>query len=117
MASEDSTPVRKKATASKKATSTRKPAVKKATISKKTTARKVVKKAETKQAPARAKTTPRPSAAAAPHQTVSAEQRREMIATMAYYRAQARGFEGGTDMEDWLESERAVDQLLAGVGE
>ena len=35
-----------------------------------------------------------------------------MIATMAYYRAQARGFEGSTELEDWLESERAVDQLL-----
>ncbi len=124
MASEDSTPVKKKATARKKAgtaaprkkaTSTRAPAAKKASVSKKTTARKVVKKAAAKKAPARAAASPRRSPAAEPRQSVSPEQRREMIATMAYYRAQARGFEGGTELEDWLESERAVDQLLKGV--
>ena len=43
---------------------------------------------------------------------VSAEERQEMIAAAAYYRAEARGFEPGHEHEDWLLAEREVDTLL-----
>lgn len=45
--------------------------------------------------------------------TVSAEQRHAMIAEQAYLRAEARGFQGGDPVEDWLDSERHVDTLLS----
>jgi hypothetical protein len=45
--------------------------------------------------------------------TVSAEQRRSMIAEAAYLRAAARGFGGGDPVADWLDSEREVDALLS----
>jgi len=37
-----------------------------------------------------------------------------MIAEAAYYHAEARGFEGGHDMDDWLEAEAEIDQTLKG---
>lgn len=45
--------------------------------------------------------------------TVSAEQRRRMIAEAAYYRAVARNFQGGDPVNDWLTAEHEVDQRLA----
>jgi hypothetical protein len=55
----------------------------------------------------RAKTAP----VTAPTPTVSAEQRRSMIAEAAYLRAAQRGFH--TDpVSDWLASEKEVDALL-----
>jgi hypothetical protein len=44
---------------------------------------------------------------------VSAEQRNSMIAESAYLRAQARGFEGGDPVRDWLDGEKEVDALLS----
>jgi hypothetical protein len=41
------------------------------------------------------------------------EERRERIATLAYAKAQGRGFEPGWDFEDWLEAEREVDDEIA----
>jgi uncharacterized membrane protein len=38
-----------------------------------------------------------------------AEERRQRIATDAYYRSERRGFEPGRDVDDWLEAERAAD--------
>lgn len=35
--------------------------------------------------------------------------RQEHIATAAYYKAQARGFTRGMDIEDWLEAEAEYD--------
>jgi len=35
-----------------------------------------------------------------------------MIAKMAYFRAEKRGFESGWEIADWLESERLVDEML-----
>jgi hypothetical protein len=35
--------------------------------------------------------------------------RLERIAIAAYYRAQARGFEPGHELEDWLQAESEVD--------
>jgi hypothetical protein len=44
---------------------------------------------------------------------ISPRERYEMIATMAYYRAEQREFEPGHDVEDWLECERIIDQMLS----
>ena len=45
--------------------------------------------------------------------TVSAEQRNAMIAESAYLRAEARGFQGGDPVQDWLDGEKEVDALLS----
>lgn len=37
----------------------------------------------------------------------------EMVATAAYYRAQARGFEGGTPELDWYEAEEDLREQVA----
>lgn len=37
-----------------------------------------------------------------------AAERRDMVATAAYFRAQKRGFEPGHEMEDWLAAEADV---------
>jgi hypothetical protein len=58
-----------------------------------------------------AKRESRPTAAATP--SVSADQRRAMIAEGAYLRAAGRGFTGGDPLADWLASEREVDALLS----
>lgn len=46
------------------------------------------------------------------------EQRHEMIATAAYFRAEQRGFCGGDSLDDWLAAEAEVDARLrkASVG-
>ncbi len=38
--------------------------------------------------------------------------RHELIAEMAYYRAERRGFAAGDPDEDWREAEREVEELL-----
>jgi len=45
--------------------------------------------------------------------SVSAEERKAMIARLAYLRAEQRGFHGGTSLEDWLQAEAEVDAQLA----
>jgi hypothetical protein len=40
------------------------------------------------------------------------EDRLEMIAEAAYYRAEKRGFDPGHEIEDWLEAELAVDETI-----
>jgi hypothetical protein len=44
----------------------------------------------------------------------TAEARRRRTAIAAFYRAQARGFAPGKELEDWLEAEREIDALDAG---
>ncbi|MBW9265926.1 MAG: DUF2934 domain-containing protein [Candidatus Thiodiazotropha sp. (ex. Lucinisca nassula)] len=44
--------------------------------------------------------------------SISPRERYEMIATMAYYRAEQRNFESGHDVEDWLECESIIDSML-----
>ncbi len=39
-------------------------------------------------------------------------QRREMIATAAFLRAQRRGFDRGAELEDWLAAEAEIDRWL-----
>jgi hypothetical protein len=53
-----------------------------------------------------------PAAAISAALSVSAEQRRAMIAEAAYLKAAERGFSGGDPVADWLDSEREVDALL-----
>jgi hypothetical protein len=43
---------------------------------------------------------------------VNPEQRREMIATAAYYIAQRRGFTAGDSAADWQAAEAEIDLLL-----
>ena len=43
---------------------------------------------------------------------VSAEQRRQMIAEAAYFRAERRGFDAGDPLKDWHEAEAEVDARL-----
>ncbi len=48
--------------------------------------------------------------------TLSAETRLTMIAESAYFRAQARGFTPGFELDDWLDAELEVDDRLAEHG-
>jgi hypothetical protein len=43
--------------------------------------------------------------------------REERIAESAYLYAEARGFEPGYELEDWLKAEREVDALLSSSGD
>ncbi len=43
---------------------------------------------------------------------ITAEERHRQISEAAYYRAMRRGFHGGADLEDWLESEAEIDKLI-----
>jgi hypothetical protein len=43
----------------------------------------------------------------------SGEQRLALIAEAAYFRAERRGFAGGSELEDWLQAEVEVDGWLA----
>lgn len=43
----------------------------------------------------------------------SEENRHLMIAQAAYFRAMARGFEGGHEEEDWYAAEAEIDQVLS----
>jgi hypothetical protein len=43
---------------------------------------------------------------------VDAATRRQMIAEIAFLRAEARGFTGGDAEQDWLEAEKEVNRLL-----
>jgi hypothetical protein len=38
--------------------------------------------------------------------------RHDMIRDAAYFRAQARGFEPGKDVEDWLEAEQDIEEII-----
>ena len=40
---------------------------------------------------------------------------REMVATAAYYRAQARGFRHGSPEQDWLAAEAELEQQLGKI--
>jgi Protein of unknown function (DUF2934) len=40
------------------------------------------------------------------------EERHQMIAEAAYFRALRRGFHGGSDLEDRLDSEAEIDKLM-----
>jgi len=70
------------------------------------------KRSRSTAAPAGAATRPTSNTAAVTR-TVSADQRNAMIAESAYLRAEARGFQGGDPVQDWLDGEKEVDALLS----
>ena len=43
---------------------------------------------------------------------VTSQEREQMIATLAYLRAEQRGFAPGQEQEDWLQAEAEVDRLI-----
>ena len=100
----------KKKVAAKKVT-TKKTVTKKVATKKATVAKKSPTPAAKKVAAARSS-----SAQAPVQQEVSHQERYEMIANMAYFRAEQRGFEPGWEVHDWLESERIIDERLRNRG-
>ncbi len=48
---------------------------------------------------------------------VSANQRRQMIAEAAYFRAERRGFDDGDPIEDWTAAEAEVDARIQAMSE
>jgi len=86
----------------------RKKAAKKKVSKKKVVSKKVVAKKRPSTTAGRRKSPAR--RAAAPK--ISLRERYEMIAKMAYFRAEKRGFASGWEQEDWLESERLIDEML-----
>lgn len=48
-----------------------------------------------------------------PRVEFSDEEWHDMVATAAYYRAESRGFEGGSPEEDWHEAEARLREQLA----
>lgn len=88
----------------------KKAATKKKAVSKKVAKKATVKKATTKKKSAASSASPKRSASKS---VISPRERYEMIATMAYYRAEQREFAQGHDVEDWLECERIIDQMLS----
>ena len=40
------------------------------------------------------------------------QERRQLIATAAYYRAEARGFVGGNPEQDWIAAEADIARIL-----
>jgi len=86
---------------------------KKKSVSKKTTVKKKsVKRRITKKSPTRRRTAAAPRVSDAALNSISARERYEMIARMAYFRAEKRNFETGWELDDWYESERLVDEML-----
>jgi len=85
--------------------------VKKAATKKKVAVKKkvVVKKKSVKKKVATKKRVVKKKAA---QLQVSPRERYEMIATMAYYRAEKRNFAQGHAYQDWLECEAIIDTIL-----
>ena len=53
-----------------------------------------------------------PSAGAGSDGPASSDERARRIAEAAYFRAQARGFAPGRELDDWLEAEAEIDRML-----
>ena len=97
----------------KKPAATRKKAASKK-VSKKKVAKKVTKKVSKKKVAKKkvAKKKAAPAKARAAARRVSDQERYEMIQRHAYFLAEARNFEPGHEMEDWIAAERFVDEML-----
>ena len=54
-----------------------------------------------------------PDGEATPPTTVDPTTRIEMVSRAAYFRAERRGFTGGSALQDWLEAEAEIDRLLS----
>jgi hypothetical protein len=92
--------------ANKQESNEKKGTVKKAKV--KVSKKKVAKKKIATKKRVAKKTT----AKSASTHAISPRERYEMIATMAYYRAEQRNFEPGHDVEDWLDCESIIDNML-----
>lgn len=46
--------------------------------------------------------------------SIPPEQRKQMIAEAAYYRAESCGFHGGDSLQDWLEAEAEIERMMSG---
>lgn len=66
--------------------------------------------------PARKPAKRRSAAKAAAQTSTDSAARVRMIEETAYFIAEARGFSGGSPMDDWLTAETLVDQQLSGQG-
>ena len=97
------TAAKKKTVARKKTSAKRQPPPQSATASKKVVAKK------TRQAS-------KESITDAVREVYTREQRHKMIANMAYFLAEKRGFAPGNSDEDWLQSEKIIDDLLKKQG-
>lgn len=47
--------------------------------------------------------------------SISAEERQNLIARAAYFRAEKRGFSPGCELQDWVDAEIEVTQLIGGA--
>lgn len=97
---------------------TKKAAVTKKSPTKKVVTKKVAAETITKKTVVAKKTVSKKAAsgatmAASGKSQFSQRDRYEMIAKMAYFRAEKRGFEPGWEQQDWLESEKLIDEMLS----
>ncbi|MEW8625606.1 MAG: DUF2934 domain-containing protein [Candidatus Thiodiazotropha sp.] len=83
---------------------------KKKTVTKKAAKPKVAKKKTAKKKVAKKRVAKK---SASSKGLISPRERYEMIATMAYYRAESRNFEPGYDVQDWLDCEAIIDDMLS----
>ncbi|MHB8453885.1 MAG: DUF2934 domain-containing protein [Acidiferrobacterales bacterium] len=60
----------------------------------------------------RVESSTQPSPAARASRIISAEERHQLIAETAYYRAERRGFAAGDPVADWLAAEAEVEGRL-----
>ena len=77
--------------------------------------KKVVrKKLVAKKTTAKKKNNTNKSASSKKINSVSLVERERMVAVVAYYKAENRGFVSGNENLDWLEAEKEVDAILLG---
>ena len=81
-------------------------------VAKKVVSKKTVKKQAAKKA-VQKKSAVKSRAAQTVLEKIDPRERYEMVAKMAYFRAERRGFEPGWETQDWYESEKMVDEMLA----
>jgi len=63
--------------------------------------------------PAKRSAKPKTAASQAPPlPQLTPEQRRMYVEVAAYYIAERRGFQGGSELEDWVQAEAEIDRLL-----
>jgi hypothetical protein len=74
-----------------------------------TPAQRPARRTHAKSRPGNAATTPKEDRVT----DIAPQDREQMIATAAYFRAQMRGFEPGGELQDWLEAETEVDLLIS----
>ena len=74
-------------------------------------ATKTCKKTTTRSSSKTTKTTTKTTTKCSPEEL--AARRHEMIAQLAYLKAERRGFANGCPVQDWLEAEKEIDQQFA----